>query len=80
MAKGAHLDSLAGVALDSPTRSDLLFAVGIFLHYDGQLDRARKFFQRTSELTGSDDKYLALFLSDSPTIPIVARTTDGSRI
>ena len=80
LAKASHLESLAGVALDQPTRSDLLFAVGIFLHYDGQLDRARKFFHRTAELTGPEDKYVSLFLSDSPTIPVVARIADGSDI
>jgi tetratricopeptide (TPR) repeat protein len=60
MARNAHLDALAKAAEEKPTDGDLLFMVGVYLHFDGQADRARKFFQRAAEIAGDD--YVKAFL------------------
>lgn len=63
MAKGAHLDALAKAATDQPANSDLLFLLGIFLHFDGQTDRAKPFFQRAAQLAGEERAHLQAFLN-----------------
>lgn len=62
MAKTAHLETLATAALDRDGDSDLMFLLGVFLHYDGESKRAVKFFQRASDLAGADNVHLAHFL------------------
>ena len=62
MAKNAHLDGLAQAAEEKPTDGDLLFMVGVYLHFDGQADRARKFFQRAAEIAGDDADYIKAFV------------------
>lgn len=62
MAKQAHLDALAKAAGDQPGDPDLLFLVGILVHFDGQSDRARPFFQRAAQLVGNDHGHLDPFL------------------
>lgn len=62
IAKTAHLDSLATAALKHDHNSDLMFLVGVFLHYDGSKDRATKFFERANDLAGADNVHLAHFL------------------
>jgi tetratricopeptide (TPR) repeat protein len=62
IAKTAHLESLASAALDREGDSDLMFLLGVFLHFDGESKRAVKFFQRASDLAGADNVHLAHFL------------------
>jgi len=62
MARNAHLDGLAKAAEEKPTDGDLLFMVGVYLHFDGQADRARKFFQRAAEIAGDDADYIKAFV------------------
>ena len=62
MARNAHLDALAQAAEEKPTDGDLLFMVGVYLHFDGQADRARKFFQRAAEIAGDDADYIKAFV------------------
>jgi tetratricopeptide (TPR) repeat protein len=63
LAKKAHQDALASAALNDPENAHLMFVLGVFLHFDGQPDRARKFFARAKELdarqAGSVDDFLA---------------------
>lgn len=42
-----HLEGLAEYALDNRRQTDVLFAVGVCLHYIGETDRAVPFFERT---------------------------------
>ena len=53
-AKNAHLEALAGEALGSTISSDAYFLIGVTLHYNGEADRARKFFQRAAVLSAED--------------------------
>jgi hypothetical protein len=59
--KRAHLDMLATAATQNPQDADLLFLTGVFLHFDGQAERARPFFQRAGQLGGVEAKYLKAF-------------------
>jgi tetratricopeptide (TPR) repeat protein len=63
MAKQAHLDALAKAATDQPEDSDLLFLLGFLLHFDGQTDRAKPFFQRAAQLAGNNQNHLTGFLN-----------------
>lgn len=65
LAKAAHLDALAQRAIDQPHDGDLYFVLAVFLHFDGQPQRAQKFFQRAHQLTLGDRRHLAAFL-DQP--------------
>ncbi len=62
LAKTAHIDALADAAVKAPTNADLLFIVGVFLHFDGQQNRAKPFFQRALQMAGADGEYLKVFL------------------
>jgi hypothetical protein len=62
LAKHSHLDTLAASALGSPDDADLLFVLGVFLHFDGQADRARKFFERSAALSTPHADYVRPFL------------------
>jgi tetratricopeptide (TPR) repeat protein len=62
MAKAIHLESLAEWALTQDESSDAYFLIGLFLHYDGQRDRAIKFFARASELAGPSAGHIVAFL------------------
>jgi tetratricopeptide (TPR) repeat protein len=62
-AKMAHLDALAQAAVEQPNDADLLFLVGVFLHFDGQTDRAKPFFRRAARIAGvGGDIHLRGFL------------------
>jgi len=52
-AKRAHIDTLAKAATEGPEDPDLLFLLGVFLHFDGQADRAATFLQRADQLGAS---------------------------
>ena len=64
MAKTAHLDALALAATKKPNDADLLFLLGVYLHFDGQADRAKPFFDRAAELAGDEDAHLGAFLRE----------------
>ena len=50
VAKAAHQEALAQAATDQPDSPDLLFALGVHLHFDGESDRAIPFFRRAFDL------------------------------
>jgi tetratricopeptide (TPR) repeat protein len=62
IAKHSHLDTLAATALSRVDDADLLMVLGIFLHFDGQPDRARKFFERSAKVSPPEDKTVQPFL------------------
>ena len=43
--KEAHREALAAALEASPDNADLLFLLGLHLYFDGQTERAAKFFQ-----------------------------------
>jgi hypothetical protein len=61
MAKSAHLESLAGWALTRGDTSEPYFLMGVQLFYDGQPDRASKFFARAGDLSGPSGGHLLAF-------------------
>ena len=60
-AKTAHVDAMAAAAEKAPHDADLLFLVGVHLHFDGQPDRAAAFFKRAGQLAGGDDAHIRAF-------------------
>jgi len=62
MAKNAHLESLAQAADDKPNDPDRLFLLGVFLHFDGQPDRASPLFERAQDVAGGDAGHIEAFL------------------
>lgn len=60
--KTSHLEALAGETLERSESSDLYFLLGVFLRYDGQAERAEKFFVHALELAGSASGHLTAFL------------------
>jgi len=64
-AKTAHLEALARQALDRPEDPDMLFLIGIFLHFEGERERAQRFFQSAAKLAPADDDHIRAFLKDS---------------
>ncbi len=63
-AKTAHLDALGQAATDNPNDADLQFLVGVFLHFEGQPQRAKPFFERAARMAG-DTTHLAGFLGQA---------------
>lgn len=61
LAKVAHLEHLATEAAGRPQNADLMFLLGLGLHFDGQAERAKPFFERAQEL-GADRQAVAGFL------------------
>ncbi len=57
----AASDRLAAAMGLSAQDADLAFLMGVFLHFDGQVERARPFFQRAAQLAGGDAKYVKAF-------------------
>ncbi|HZN36608.1 MAG TPA: hypothetical protein VFB80_22415 [Pirellulaceae bacterium] len=68
--KASHLESLAETALARNGDADAYFLIGLFLNYDGQAERASKFFARASELAGISGGHIAVFLDHEPA-PVV---------
>jgi tetratricopeptide (TPR) repeat protein len=60
-AKTAHLDAMAKAADAKGESSDLLFLIGVYLHFDGQAERAKPFFQRAAQLAGGNAAHLEAF-------------------
>lgn len=71
--KTTHLEALAGETLARDDASDLYFLLGVFLHYDGQAERAEKFFVRARELAGADAAHLTAFLPKEPDVPVSSK-------
>lgn len=64
LAKTAHIEQLSQAALENPDDPDLVFLVGMFLHYDGEAARAQTFFARAAEMLGPVHEHLAGFLHE----------------
>lgn len=62
LAKEARLDALAAAAEAKPNDFNLLFLVGLHLHFDNQAPRAEKFFRLALQLAGDDAEYIRVFL------------------
>jgi tetratricopeptide (TPR) repeat protein len=71
--KISHLEALAGETLVRGDSAEHYFLLGVFLRYDGQAERAEKFFVKAAELAGRDGGYLASFLPAEETAPVVAK-------
>jgi tetratricopeptide (TPR) repeat protein len=56
------LEVLAKAAEDRPNNANVLFLVGVHLHFFGQPARAQKFFNRAKELSGGDEEHIVAFL------------------
>lgn len=61
LAKANQLEKLAAAAGDDPRNAGLMFLLGIDLFFDGQGERARKFFIRASDM-GENKAHLEGFL------------------
>lgn len=61
-AKAGHLEALAAASEKEPHKADLLFLVGVLLHFDGKPDRARPFFERADQILADDDAHVKAFL------------------
>ena len=69
--KAAHLEGLAAQVLAHENDSDAYFLLGVFLNYDGQAERAEKFFDRASDLAGIGGGHIAVFLDHETTSPVL---------
>ncbi len=63
-AKAAQLETLATAAEEDPHNADLLFLVGVMLHFDGKPERARPFFERAAQLLAGNDAHVRAFLEE----------------
>lgn len=61
VAKSEHLEALAAAANADPGNSDLPLLAAIFLHYDGQSERAEPFFAESRERGGEAAQFVAMF-------------------
>lgn len=62
VAKQSHLDALVQAAAAEPLNADLLFLVGVHLHFDGQQDLSQDYFQRAERIAGDNASHLWKFL------------------
>lgn len=62
LAKSAHIELLAKNALTNRTGADNFFLLGLLLHFDGQQERAIKFFKQAEKLTAGEDDHIQAFL------------------
>jgi tetratricopeptide (TPR) repeat protein len=61
LAKTAHIEQLAGWALEHADSSNPYFLMGVTLTYDGQAERAARFFARAAEMSGIAGGHIAVF-------------------
>jgi hypothetical protein len=73
IAKTTHLEDLAAWALDHSDSSEPYFLMGVTLRYDGQANRAAKFFARAAELAGASASHIAAF---APPVPPAANLVE----
>lgn len=69
VAKGVHLENLAAAALMDEDSADSYLLLGLMLRFDGESDRAEKFFAKAAALSPEVGKSVAAFL---PAKPLVA--------
>lgn len=67
VAKNEHLDALAEAASADPGNADLPLLAAIFLHYDGQAERAAPFFAASQQRSDESSEFVAMFRSESVT-------------
>jgi tetratricopeptide (TPR) repeat protein len=79
LAKSNQLERLAEAAGNEPENHKLMFLLGIELFFDGQGQRARKFFERAADL-GEDTSHLAGFLRALGPIPDPPAPKRGGRL
>ena len=60
-----------GEAIENPVDADLLFLVGMSLYSDGEVERARRFFAKATELGGEEAARLLTPLLGSEVPPKV---------
>lgn len=64
--KLAHLESLAAAALARPDDPELPYLIGVALHFDGEPERAQKFFAHAARFDGgATDATIVAFLDDA---------------
>jgi hypothetical protein len=63
LAKNAHREALAAAAGEEPHNGSLLLLVGLQLYFDGQVDRARPFFERASGILADNSLNLDAVLA-----------------
>jgi hypothetical protein len=70
-AKNSHLESLAGEALGATVSADAYFLIGITLHYNGEQQRAQKFFQQAAVMSSEDGQLVKAFMQPkkAPSVP-----------
>ncbi len=77
--KTSHVEDLAAWALEHSGSSEPYFLMGVTLHYDGQSDRASKFFARATDIAGAAGGYLAAFApAEVPGAPVVAALAENA--
>lgn len=64
IAKQAHLENLASLVLANPGNADLVFVLAVFLHFDGDAERAARLFRRVADLSGHDEPHVRPFLPE----------------
>lgn len=69
--KTAHLDALAQAAREKRQDSDLTLVLGIFLYFDGQIERSQTFFEQAAA-AGADAQFLIPFFPEDEPAPIPA--------
>ncbi len=60
--KKFHLDRLARTAMAKADNPDLMYCLGVFLHFDGQQQRARRFFKEAGK-TDLQADHIQVFLN-----------------
>lgn len=80
MAKSSHLESLAGWALTRGDSSEPYFLMGVQLYYDGQHERAARFFSRATELAGPTGGHLVAFAPAAPAVPAAVPRIDADAV
>lgn len=63
-AQQAHLEKLAQQAAARPHDADLRYLIGMELFFDGQYERARRFFEQAAALHPGDDQHVLTFLRE----------------
>lgn len=61
LVKDAYIDALATAADKNSNDANLLFLLGVSLHFDGQAERAKTFFDRAAKLAGNDAEHIRAF-------------------
>jgi tetratricopeptide (TPR) repeat protein len=80
LTKNGHLEALAGHALERGESSNPYFLLGVFLTYDGQRERAEKFFDRAADLSGISGGHIAVFEPvAAPVEAVEIRTLEAPR-